>query len=252
MRHVLCVLPLALLLVASFAFADPDEDAKAAVAVAIACRQAPLPPQAPGCCDVKPHLPGKNCKCGCVETGRCVCKDCDHPRGADPRPPDPNCQCGCTKTGKCDCKDCDHPRVETKSGAVTARPWPCQCSGLCRCDHCDGVYTACPCEAATRRLNATPPSELYPLYCPRDGAEMRTVVSWDGRWLECSRCHYTMRLSATVGQPYPDVWPEPQPNPWNPRPGFGASFRTAPYFAPAPLQGGGCQGGSCGTTFRRR
>lgn len=26
-----------------------------------------------------------------------------------PTPPTPNCQCGCTVTGKCTCKDCDHP-----------------------------------------------------------------------------------------------------------------------------------------------
>jgi thiol-disulfide isomerase/thioredoxin len=26
-----------------------------------------------------------------------------------PGPPCPNCQCGCTETGRCNCKDCDHP-----------------------------------------------------------------------------------------------------------------------------------------------
>jgi hypothetical protein len=29
-----------------------------------------------------------------------------------PTPPCPNCQCGCTETGKCSCKDCDHPQLE--------------------------------------------------------------------------------------------------------------------------------------------
>lgn len=29
-----------------------------------------------------------------------------------PNPPTPNCQCGCTETGKCTCKDCDHPALE--------------------------------------------------------------------------------------------------------------------------------------------
>lgn len=61
---------------------------------------------------VRPHLPGKNCTCGCVEGGQCTCKDCDHPVGKDPTPPVPNCQCGCTKTGKCTCKDCDHPKID--------------------------------------------------------------------------------------------------------------------------------------------
>jgi hypothetical protein len=151
MRHVpLCTL--ALLLVASSSRADPGSDARAALALSRPT-QAPTPPQAPVSPDVKPHLPGKNCKCGCVETGRCVCKDCDHPKGADPRPPNPNCQCGCTETGKCDCKDCDHPRITPKQAVQSRRPDGGYCSPACRCGCNEGV----PCQCGTSRTPQTAP-----------------------------------------------------------------------------------------------
>jgi len=40
----------------------------------------------------------------------------DEPKPHLPTPPCPNCQCGCTETGKCNCKDCDHPQL-TKAKA---------------------------------------------------------------------------------------------------------------------------------------
>ncbi len=36
----------------------------------------------------------------------------DAPKPHLPTPPTPNCQCGCTVTGKCSCKDCDHPCLD--------------------------------------------------------------------------------------------------------------------------------------------
>jgi hypothetical protein len=192
---------------------SPESDAAAALAL----RQAPLPPQAPSC-EVKPHLPGKNCKCGCVETGRCVCKDCDHPKGADPRPPNPNCQCGCTETGRCDCKDCDHPRITPKQGEQSRRPDGGWCSGQCRCGCNEGV----PCQCGTARR-----AEPYPIACPHDGTEMRYVVSWDGRWLECPQCRYTVMLSGSAPASIPV---QPHVHPVGPPVGYMP--QSVPYAMP--------------------
>lgn len=87
-------------------------------------------PDLPPAKEVKPHLPvSPNCACGCIKTGQCDCKDCDHPKltraGHSPTPPCPNCQCGCTETGKCTCKDCDHPALEkpkVKKEATRSQP----------------------------------------------------------------------------------------------------------------------------------
>jgi hypothetical protein len=49
----------------------------------------------------------------------------DDPKPHLPTPPCPNCQCGCTETGKCNCKDCDHPQLtKTKTDAPKAPEAP--------------------------------------------------------------------------------------------------------------------------------
>lgn len=84
-------LTLTALLLASAASAGPIEDARAALALVPAKEE------------LKPH---------------------------SPTPPCPNCQCGCTVTGKCTCKDCDHPQL-TKTeaekdmyGGIPPGPYP--------------------------------------------------------------------------------------------------------------------------------
>jgi hypothetical protein len=72
--------------------------------------------------DPKPHLMPGNCQCGCVKSGKCDCKDCDHPKGKDPTPPCPNCQCGCVDTGQCYCKNCDNPALEKPKEEPKGKP----------------------------------------------------------------------------------------------------------------------------------
>jgi hypothetical protein len=46
----------------------------------------------------------------------------DPPKPHLPNPPTPNCQCGCTETGRCMCKDCDHPALEKPRVDPTRSP----------------------------------------------------------------------------------------------------------------------------------
>jgi hypothetical protein len=72
-----------------------------------------------------------SCSCS-ASTGKLCDKKCpcdfafvraDDPKPHLPTPPCPNCQCGCPQTGKCNCKDCDHPLL-VKGKAQPIPPAP--------------------------------------------------------------------------------------------------------------------------------
>lgn len=117
------------------ATAGSDEDARAALAISLATQKVSE--------DIKPHLPpAGNCKCGCAQTGRCDCKDCDHPR-LEPKKAKACCSgactCGCNAGETCICG----------VSSTTAKS-----TNHCICSRCpdgrvtvnwDGTFCACGC-----------------------------------------------------------------------------------------------------------
>lgn len=98
---------------------EPSSRVVAALAVTFGKAKAPCVCTSPAdcACGEKCHCDncaGKNiepvkrgCTCGCEQTGKCVCKNCDTGnKGAYP-----SCICGCVTTGSCTCRDCNHPQA---------------------------------------------------------------------------------------------------------------------------------------------
>jgi hypothetical protein len=61
------------------------------------------------------------CECGCEQTGKCLCKNCDN-HSADKNNPGARgkvlCVCGCVETGQCACPDCNHVKAAVTSNVL--------------------------------------------------------------------------------------------------------------------------------------
>ena len=96
----------------------------------------------------------KGCTCGCEQTGKCKCANCDVGNKGD----HPHCTCGCTENGSCNCHDCNHPQV---GPLAVKRKFPRPdgkgyCSGQCTCGCNDGV--PCRCGSESNTTSPTQPS----------------------------------------------------------------------------------------------
>lgn len=148
----------------------------------------------------------------------------DDPKPHLPTPPCPNCQCGCTVTGKCICKDCDHPQLTKSTAKLPDYKWV---------RHSDGDV-----KELALMLNGKQVGGWNVV--TKKYMVVKTNGEWSGEWLTEAPIPVPTEVSKVT------VYVEPTP-----------TYTSQPqYYYGSFQQGGGCAGGSCGSSrgtgrFRR-